>query len=204
MKPRDLKSYIQQTIRESWQVKPVSKSREAQANAFATKAQAIADKVYGGVYNVNFHSIGRDGTEWWKVQIHSPTGPVKFIYRQGDKWFYSSGEGVNSTFKEIPSDDTMTRGELKEVIKQTLRTILTEMHILETPKPFKKKDEEEDPIEEMTVTGDVAPINLPGNVKGGWVSGKGGSQRGVAGSGKLGYTLTAIGKKDMQRKQDPV
>ena len=59
-------------------------------------------------------------------------------------------------------------------------------------------------IKEMTVTGDVAPINLPGNVKGGWVSGKGGSARGLAGSKSLGYELTPIGKQEMSRKQDKV
>lgn len=59
-------------------------------------------------------------------------------------------------------------------------------------------------IYEMTTTGAVAPINLPGNVKGGWVASKGGSARGVAGSKALGYELTPIGKKDMARKQDPV
>jgi hypothetical protein len=59
-------------------------------------------------------------------------------------------------------------------------------------------------LKETTTTGDVAPINLPGNVKGGWVSGAGGSRRGVAGSAALGYELTSIGKKDMKRKQDKV
>jgi len=59
-------------------------------------------------------------------------------------------------------------------------------------------------LQEMTVTGDVAPINLPGNVKGGWVSGKGGSARGLAGSKSLGYELTPIGKQEMARKQDKV
>jgi nucleoid DNA-binding protein len=57
---------------------------------------------------------------------------------------------------------------------------------------------------EMTTTGAIAPINLPGNVKGGWVASKGGSARGVAGSKSLGYELTPIGKKDMARKQDSV
>ena len=57
---------------------------------------------------------------------------------------------------------------------------------------------------EITVTGDVSPINLPGNVKGGWVSARGGSSRGVAGSKSLGYELTPIGKQDMARKQDKV
>ena len=58
-------------------------------------------------------------------------------------------------------------------------------------------------INEMTTTGDVAPINLPGNVVGGWLSPKGGSKRGVAGSAALGYELTPIGKQDMERKRDP-
>lgn len=58
-------------------------------------------------------------------------------------------------------------------------------------------------LNEMTTTGAVAPINLPGNVAGGWLSPRGGSKRGVAGSQKLGYELTPIGKQDMQRDRDP-
>lgn len=56
----------------------------------------------------------------------------------------------------------------------------------------------------MTTTGDIAPINLPGNISGGWVSKRGGSKRGVEGSNSLGYELTPIGKEEMKRKQDPV
>lgn len=54
------------------------------------------------------------------------------------------------------------------------------------------------PLAEMTTTGNVAGYNIPG-----WVSNRGGSSKGVAGSGKLGYELTPIGKQDMGRKADP-
>ena len=54
-------------------------------------------------------------------------------------------------------------------------------------------------IKEMTTTGAVTPLNLPT-----WVSRRGGSERGIAGSAALGYELTPIGKKDMNRKQDPI
>ncbi len=92
---------------------------------------------------------------------------------------------------------TIKRSELKEVIKETVRVILEEISKL-------KKEEKPEELDEMTTTSAVAPINLPGNIKGGWVSSRGGSQRGVAGSDALGYTLTSIGKADMKRKQDPV
>lgn len=60
-----------------------------------------------------------------------------------------------------------------------------------------KKDEEE-PLEEMTTTGAVDGYNVPGAFSGR----KGGSVKGVAGSAKLGYTLTKTGEKDMSRKGD--
>ena len=48
-----------------------------------------------------------------------------------------------------------------------------------------------------TVTGDVSGFQVPG-----WVSRKGGSKAGVAGSAALGYELTPMGKKEMQRTGD--
>lgn len=111
--------------------------------------------------------------------------------------------------------EKVTKKELKEVIKATLKTILSEMaqnprwtiKLKELVQSEEEDDQEE--LDEMTTTGDVAPINLPGSKmpgtgKSGWVAGKGGSHRGVAGSEALGYTLTSIGKQDMQRKQDRV
>lgn len=58
-------------------------------------------------------------------------------------------------------------------------------------------------LEEMTTTSAVAPINLPGNIRGGWVSKQGGSKRGVEGT-PSGMSLTPIGAQEMKRKQDPV
>ena len=140
----------------------------------------------------------------------------------------------------MDKQETITRKELKEVIKQTLRIILKE--ITEAPQkltgPYTvyssetrqyylaRKDEEtgvyyylhpdtgtdvplgrEGPtlsvqksnVSEITTTGAVTPLNLPT-----WVSRRGGSERGIAGSAALGYELTPIGKKDMNRKQDPI
>ena len=78
--------------------------------------------------------------------------------------------------------ETIKRSELKAIIKETLRTIL----------------------KEITVTGDVAPINLPGNVPGGWVAKQGGSKRALAGSPE-GMTVTKVGQRDWNRdKQDKV
>ena len=52
-------------------------------------------------------------------------------------------------------------------------------------------------LEEMTTTGDVSGYNVPSAF-----SGKGGSKKGVAGSAALGYTLTAVGQKEMERQGD--
>ena len=97
--------------------------------------------------------------------------------------------------KEVPLQETISRKALKQIIKEALRHILREM-------PKKKTGEE---IDEITVTGNVEPINLPGNVKPGWVAKQGGSMRGILGSKALGYELTPLGKKQFdQEKQDPV
>lgn len=205
MRPKDFKKYVKEAlVKEGWGAEPVSPAREKKATAFAHEAERVANSAYGSVYNVSFHSISRDGAEFWKVSLHSPTGPVKYIYRdKSGKWFYSSGEGAQSTWVEAPVDETITIRELKQVIDATVRSIVEEMKSF----PFKKdKEEEEDKedIKEMTTTSAVEPINLPGNVRGGWVSKQGGSKRGVEGSRSLGYELTAIGKEDMKQKQDPV
>lgn len=53
-------------------------------------------------------------------------------------------------------------------------------------------------VNEMTTTDSGTPgYNIPG-----WVSRKGGSKRGIEGSRSLGYDLTPIGKKDMERMGD--
>lgn len=105
----------------------------------------------------------------------------------------------NQTFNK---KDTISRSELKEIVKETIRAILKE--ITEKSVPKKEDEEEEEEINEMTTTSAVAPINLPGNVRGGWVSKQGGSKRGIEGSRSLGYELTPLGAKDFNRKQDPV
>jgi hypothetical protein len=70
---------------------------------------------------------------------------------------------------------------------------------ISTPMAFSKKNnvKEDEKIEEMTVTGDVSGYNVPSAF-----SRKGGSHKGVAGSAKLGYELTPLGKKDMERQGD--
>jgi predicted RNA-binding Zn-ribbon protein involved in translation (DUF1610 family) len=67
------------------------------------------------------------------------------------------------------------------------------------PRAFKKKHgASEEQIDEITTTDGGTPgYQIPG-----WVSRKGGSKAGVAGSAALGYTLTNVGKKDMELKGD--
>ena len=52
-------------------------------------------------------------------------------------------------------------------------------------------------VTEESTTGNVSGYNIPAAF-----SRRGGSQRGVAGSSKLGYDLTPIGKKEMNRRGD--
>lgn len=251
MKPKDFKKIVKEALQKEG---VMSKGEERRAQAFATKAQEVADRVYGSVYNVHLHSIDRLGGEHWVVSLHSPTGPKKYIYRdpKANKWFYSSGDGAQSIWKEVPisgiQKETITLRELKDIVNKTVKVIVKEMTTGSNKMtgPYTvtvnqgryagqsflaRKDEEtgvyyfthpdtgtevplgvEGPglsvskknIKEMTTTSAVAPINLPGNVRGGWVSKQGGSQRGVQGSKNLGYDLTPIGREDMKRKQDPV
>ena len=101
----------------------------------------------------------------------------------------------DALIKEGYLNETISKADLKVILKETIRAILREM-------PRKKKGEE---IDEMTTTAAVEPINLPGNVKPGWVAKQGGSMRGIQGSRSLGYELTPLGKKQFdQEKQDPV
>lgn len=94
-------------------------------------------------------------------------------------------------------NDKIKKSELINIIKETVKVCLLEIN--------QKKD-----LDEITTTSNIEPINLPGSKMGaksnksGWVSGKGGSVRGVLGSASLGYELTSIGKQEMSRKQDPV
>jgi hypothetical protein len=52
-------------------------------------------------------------------------------------------------------------------------------------------------LTEMTVTGDVSGYNIPGAF-----AKKGGSAKGIAGSAALGYKLTPMGEKEMERRAD--
>lgn len=64
-----------------------------------------------------------------------------------------------------------------------------------TPYAFKKK-----PLGEMTTT----DSGTTGYMIPGAFSRRGGSVKGVEGSNTLGYTLTPIGRKEMERKPDPL
>lgn len=67
----------------------------------------------------------------------------------------------------------------------------------ETGDVLMNADNVDEPISEMTTTGDVSGYNVPSAF-----SKKGGSHKGVEGSAALGYTLTPQGKKEMDRKGD--
>lgn len=218
MKPSQFRSFIKEIIAESLpkkaflvislqydDAKPVNDLINAGKYNDAIKYMAQWD--YGGenehtVYDMPY------GTDSKTIQ----KGPYVLVWnpRLDDTvTLYRTARGKGGQGRE-----TITKSELKEVIKATLRTILNEMKqdprwTIKLREMVPGDDTDENEVNEMTVTGDVAPINLPGSAmpgtgKSGWVSGAGGSKRGVAGSEALGYTLTPIGKQDMKRKQDPV
>jgi hypothetical protein len=91
----------------------------------------------------------------------------------------------------------LIREIVKGIIKVKEQTTTAAVSPVTTPMAFKKKTEEEQ-IDEMTTTNSGTPgYNIPG-----WVSRKGGSKKGVEGSAALGYELTPIGKKEMERPGD--
>lgn len=104
----------------------------------------------------------------------------------------------------------MKKHELTELIREIVSRIVKEIKIEEesacaavapvTGKVIRKESPMEEEMDDQiseTVTGDVSGYNVPS-----WVSKKGGSAAGVAGSRTLGYELTPIGQKDMQRVAD--
>jgi hypothetical protein len=76
----------------------------------------------------------------------------------------------------------------KELYENYVYSLMDEQQI-----PEEKKKE----LEEMTTTGDVSGYNVPSAF-----ARKGGSKKGVEGSAALGYTLTSIGQKEMERTGD--
>jgi hypothetical protein len=112
----------------------------------------------------------------------------------------------------------VSSNQLTELVRLIVQTVVNEIRDIEemstsaaagpvsTPMAFSKRKVKEDdadlkeyevPLKEMTTTGAVDGYNVPSAF-----SGKGGSKKGVAGSAALGYTLTAAGEKEMQRKGD--
>ena len=54
------------------------------------KATRIANKMWGSVYNVNFHGE-KQGELHYKATLHSPTGPIKWIKNAPNgKWYVQS------------------------------------------------------------------------------------------------------------------
>jgi hypothetical protein len=121
---------------------------------------------------------GNDGS-WKYLQTPSP-GVKKWVDVPADKLAEMTGTGAVAGFASPMAFSK------RKVNESEVSDSLTEYEV---------KDDE--PLEEMTTTGAVDGYNVPSAF-----SGKGGSKKGVAGSAALGYTLTAAGEKEMQRKGD--
>ncbi|TRO56372.1 hypothetical protein E2P64_06035 [Candidatus Bathyarchaeota archaeon] len=107
--------------------------------------------------------------------------------------------------KTLRVKEVMKKSQLEGLIREIVRGIFREMTTtgavspIATPKAFKKTEEEEEQqiTETNTTDGGTSGYQIPG-----WLSPKGGSKKGLAGSAALGYTLTPIGKKEMNRPAD--
>jgi len=104
---------------------------------------------------------------------------------------------VRGVVKEI-ENAKKTSTKKKSALKQE-QTATAAVAPVTGPNVFKKKKTlENKPLEEMTTTvGGTPGYNIPGAF-----SKEGGSKAGVEGSEKIGYTLTNIGKEDMEQRAD--
>jgi len=124
----------------------------------------------------------------------------KFIIKKGDDWFYLEQDPETKAKKWVKMSEKPTsqvkmdepiEPEEPEIDEMTTTAAVAP---IATPKAFKKKEE----IAEMNSTDGGTPgYNVPGAF-----ARKGGSKAGLAGSAALGYTLTAVGQKEMQRSAD--
>lgn len=113
---------------------------------------------------------------------------TRFIINRDGKWYYLDIQkpGHEKKWKELPESPPV-----KEM------TMTAAVSPVSTPKAFKPKTKEEALNEMNTTDGGTTGYNVPGAF-----SRKGGSKAGLDGSAALGYTLTPIGKKDMELKAD--
>lgn len=131
---------------------------------------------YGKVYKMRGNKNRQGIFFLW----NTPDGKWKYLnVSDGKKWI------------DIPSTDP----ELDEM------TGTGAVAGYSTPFAFKKQSKrktmENNGISEMTTTGDVAGYNIPGSF-----AKKGGSKKGIDVSSEMGYELTPIGRKEMNRTAD--
>ena len=104
----------------------------------------------------------------------------------------------------------MKQSDLKTLVKLITKTLLEELKTEETATgavaatngklPIQRKimeEDEEEKIEESSVTGGEG-YTIPAA----FCKNNGGSKKALAGSDSLGYELTPIGKKDLERQPD--
>jgi hypothetical protein len=119
----------------------------------------------------------------------------------------TGNEELMNLVKTLQIQEGVKKSELKNILREIVKGIFKEMTTtgavspISTPMAFSKKGAnpktEEEQIEEMTTTSAVSGYNVPSAF-----ARKGGSHAGVEGSRKLGYELTGIGKKEMNRRGD--
>jgi hypothetical protein len=145
-------------------------------------------------WRINQTKEAPSGETVYQLSKTQTVNVTRYIVKRGDKWYYLDIDKPTRTKKWKELDGP----SVKENAAGAPGGMTTTANVspVTGPKAFKKTEEEQ--VNEMTTTdGGTSGYNIPGAF-----SRKGGSAAGVKGSESLGYTLTSIGKQDMNLKAD--
>lgn len=195
-----------------------SKNQSQQRVEFADQeargyVQSLANKLWPDPTDP--HPNARGHWRVSKVRRH-PSGEVSYIVSQevhavqtrhlinkGNEWYYFNpqAKGTERKWKKVTDSEVRVPrvpGEEGDAGYANEMTGTAAVSPVSTPFAFSKRGTpKEEQLDEMTTTGNVAGYNIPAAF-----SKRGGSEKGIQGSEKLGYTLTGAGKKEMQRTAD--
>lgn len=136
-----------------------------------------------------------DGSILYKLIKTKTVKLSRFLWNKGKDWFYLDPkqkkwkklEDSTVLVPHPPLDDSGEEGYAEE------QSMTGAVAPVTGPAAFSKKKS----VDEMTTTGAVTGYNVPAAF-----SKKGGSKAGVEGSEHLGFKLTPIGRKEMERSAD--
>ena len=165
-----------------------------------------------GVYPADFKSVPN------YIRIKKTNVPGEFMvawYINGkfddNKTYYTHDlTDAYDTFKHMKQSVDAANGVKEQTATAAVSPVTGPMAFKKKNKPMEGleplggMEEEEKKLEEMTTTsgGGGSSAGTPGYNVPGAFSKRGGSKKGVEGSAALGYTLTSIGKDEMNRTAD--